>query len=203
MKIICIGRNYAEHAKELGNELPKEPVVFLKPDTALLKNNADFYHPSFSNNIQYEAEIVIRINKEGKNIQEKFAHKYYNQLGIGIDFTARDVQQELKAKGLPWEKAKAFNHSAPISSFLDISEIEDIQALDFSLQHNDRIAQQGNTRDMIFKINHLISYISTFILLKTGDLIFTGTPSGVGTVKIGDHLKAYINEREMLSVQVK
>ena len=203
MKIICIGRNYAEHAKELGNDLPESPVIFLKPDTALLKNNADFYYPSFSDNIQYETEIVIRINKEGKNIQEKFAHKYYNQIGIGIDFTARDIQQTLKSKGLPWEKAKAFNHSAPISSFVEVKEYDDIQALNFSLYCNDTLVQKGNTAQMIFNINYLISYISSFILLKTGDLIFTGTPAGVGSIKVGDRLKACIEEQEMLNFEVK
>jgi len=203
MKVICIGRNYALHAKELGNELPTEPVFFLKPDTALLKNNADFYHPSFSSNIQYEAEIVVRISKEGKNIQEKFAHKYYNQIGLGIDFTARDIQQELKSKGLPWEKAKAFNHSAPISSFIDVNEFDNVQNIPFSLKKNDVLVQEGNTCDMIFNINHIISYISTYILLKTGDLIYTGTPAGVGKVAIGDQLSGFIGDKEMITVAIK
>lgn len=204
MKIICIGRNYANHAKELNNEVPVEPVFFLKPETALLPKRNPFVYPSFSNDVHYETEIVVRINRLGKHIHEKFAPKYYNEIGIGIDFTARDVQAELKSKGLPWEKAKAFDGSAPVSTkFLPVSHFDDIQNIDFSLQVNGEIRQQGNTKDMLFGINQIIAYVSQFVTLKIGDLIFTGTPAGVGPVKIGDTLECFIEDTPMLKFNVK
>jgi len=204
MKIICIGRNYANHAKELNNDIPSEPVFFLKPETALLPKRNPFVYPSFSNDVHYETEIVVRINRLGKHIHEKFAPKYYNEIGIGIDFTARDVQAELKSKGLPWEKAKAFDGSAPVSpKFLPVSQFEDIQNINFSLRVNGEVRQQGNTKDMLFGINQIIAYVSQFVTLKIGDLIFTGTPAGVGPVKMGDTLECFIEDTTMLKFNVK
>lgn len=203
MKIIGIGRNYSDHAKELNNPIPTEPVVFLKPDTALLKNNAPFYYPDFSNNIHHEVEIVVRICKEGKSITENFAENYYDAIGIGIDFTARDLQQKLKEKGLPWDICKGFNHSAPISSMVEKSKFKDLQNLNFHLEVNNTICQEGNTHDMIFTINELISYTSKFFTLKKGDLIFTGTPVGVGPVQIGDKLCAFIENEKLLDFEIK
>ena len=203
MKIIAIGRNYAEHAKELGNLVPEKTVFFMKPETALLKNNLPFYYPDFSKEIHYETEIVIQICKIGKNIQEEFSHRYYNKIGIGFDFTARDLQRECKEKGLPWEPAKAFDNSAAISQMLDIDKFKDINSLNFSLKLNDKIAQKGNTKDMIFSFDKIIAYVSQFISLKIGDLIYTGTPAGVGEVKIGDKLIASIEDEEMLSCEIK
>ena len=204
MKIICIGRNYADHAKELNNNVPSEPVIFFKPDTALLPKRNPFYIPSFSNDVHHEVELVVKINRLGKNISEKFAHKYYSEIGIGIDFTARDVQSKLKEKGLPWEKAKAFDHSAPTSNhFIDVSTIKDIQNINFSLKKNNEIVQSGNTKDMIFNINKLIEEVSKYTTLKIGDLISTGTPKGVGKVEIGDLLECYIENEKMLTVKVK
>jgi len=202
MKIFCVGRNYSEHAKELGNEVPESPVIFCKPDTALLKNNKAFYYPAFSNDIHYEVELVIRINKAGKNIAEKFASNYYSEYGIGIDFTARDVQQKQKSKGLPWEIAKAFDSSAPISEFLEIGT-NNISNIDFSLKKNGAIVQEGCTKDMLFSVDKIVSYISTFFTLKIGDLIYTGTPPGVGPVKIGDKLEASIAGNKMLECIIK
>lgn len=203
MKIICIGRNYADHAKELNNDLPTEPIFFLKPDTALLKDNDPFYLPDFTNDLHYECEIVVKINKVGKNIQEKFANKYYDQISLGIDFTARDLQTKCKEKGLPWEIAKAFEHSAPISnSWIDISN-KDINNIQFHLDLNDKTVQNGTTADWIFKIDSIIAYVSKFMTLKTGDLIFTGTPAGVGQVKIGDRLKGFIGEQLMYDFEIK
>ena len=202
MKIICIGRNYAEHAKELKNELPEEPLFFLKPDTALLKEK-DFYYPNFTNDLHFECEIVVKIDKAGKNIDPKFAHKYYSEITLGIDFTARDLQQKCKEKGLPWEKAKGFDNSAPISlKWVSLSDIN-FQSTEFCFYQNDILKQHGFTRDMIFTIDEIIAYVSRFITLKTGDLIFTGTPSGVGPVAIGDCLKATLNGDEMFSFFVK
>lgn len=202
MKIICIGRNYANHAKEMGSELPKEPVFFMKPDTALLKEG-DFYHPDFSEDIHHEIEVVVRINKVGKNIDEKFAHKYYNEITLGIDFTARDIQQKCKEKGLPWEKAKAFDTSAPIAQqYLNINKI-DLNNLNFSLLKNGEVVQAGNTSDMIFNIDKIIAYVSKFITLKVGDLIFTGTPEGVGRVSIGDKLEGFIENEKLMDLHVK
>ena len=203
MKIICIGRNYIDHAKELNNPLPEKPVFFLKPDTALVQNNNPFFYPDFSNEIHHEVEIVLRINRIGKHIDERFAYRYFDEIGIGIDFTARDIQNEQRKNGLPWEIAKAFDHSAPISKFMKIDEFKNIRNLNFSLSLNNKIVQQGNTIDMIFSIDKIISYISKFITLKIGDLIFTGTPAGVGPVKINDHLEAYIEQNKLLDFYVK
>ena len=203
MKILCIGRNYADHISELNNERPSEPVIFLKPDTAILKDNEPFYHPDFSNDIHHEVEIVLKINKVGKNIDAKFAHKYYDEIGIGIDFTARDLQSKLKEKGLPWEKAKAFNDSAPISGFVSKSQFDDLQHLNFHLQVNENIVQKGNTEMMLWSFDEIIAEISKYFTLKTGDLIFTGTPAGVGKVVIGDRLTAFIEWKEMMSFEVK
>lgn len=203
MKILCIGRNYAEHIAELNNERPSEPVIFMKPDTAILKDNEAFYHPDFSNDIHHEVEIVLKINKMGKNIEAKFAHKYYEEIGIGIDFTARDVQSKLKEKGLPWEKAKAFNGSAPISGFVAKSDFADLKNLNFHLEINGETRQTGNTSMMLWNFDEIIAEISKYFTLKTGDLIFTGTPAGVGKVKIGDKLSAFVEGTEMLSFDIK
>jgi len=202
MKIIGIGRNYSEHARELNNPLPTEPVVFMKPDTALLKGNAPFYYPDFSNDIHHEVELVIKICKEGKYIQEKFASRYYEEIGLGIDFTARDIQKKAQEKGLPWTLAKGFNGSAPISEFVSKGNY-DLKNLKFSLDINGTIRQSGTTADMVFSIEHLISYVSTYITLKSGDLIFTGTPSGVAAVQKGDRLKAFMEDQLMLDFEVK
>ena len=203
MKIICIGRNYYEHAEELGNEIPKEPVFFMKPDTAISPKGHPFFIPEFSKNVQYEVELVIRINRLGKYIEEKFAHKYYEQIGLGIDFTARDIQQEVKEKGLPWEKAKGFDGSAVISKkYLDKKELE-LADLNFSLKKNGEMVQSGNTQQMLFKIDQIIAYISQFYTLKIGDLIYTGTPAGVGQVNPGDVLEGFIEEQKMFEVKVR
>lgn len=204
MKIICIGRNFSEHAKELGNATPKEPVFFLKPDTALLKDNEPFYIPDFSQNIQYEVELVVKINKVGKNIQEKFAQNYFSEIGLGIDFTARDLQNELKTEGLPWEKAKAFDNSAVISNqFIPVSSISDINNIEFSLDKNKQRVQTGNSNQMLFNIFNIIHHVSKYITLKTGDLIFTGTPSGVGKIEIGDILEGYLGDKKMFETKIK
>jgi acylpyruvate hydrolase len=203
MKVICIGRNYAEHAKELNNPLPSAPVFFMKPETSLLTRNRPFYYPDFSTDIHYETEIVLRICKVGKNISERFAHTYYDAIGLGIDFTARDIQQVAKEKGLPWETAKAFDNSAPISEFVPVSELPDVHNLEFKLLINGTQVQNGLASEMIFSFEKIISYISRFITLKMGDLIFTGTPAGVGPVKIGDRLEAFLGERKMLSFLIK
>ncbi|MDC3394716.1 fumarylacetoacetate hydrolase family protein [Flavobacteriales bacterium] len=203
MKIICIGRNYVNHAKELGNAIPIEPLFFLKPDTAIQPKGHPFFIPHFSDDIHYEVELVIRINKTGKHIEEQFAHKYYSQIGLGIDFTARDVQQECKAKGLPWEKAKGFDGSAQISrTFIDKSDL-DLNNITFSLKKNDEQVQLGNSKDMCFNFDAIIAHISKFYTLKIGDLIYTGTPEGVGSVQAGDQLKGFIGEQEMFKVIVK
>ncbi|MGN7889009.1 fumarylacetoacetate hydrolase family protein [Dyadobacter endophyticus] len=203
MKIICVGRNYAEHIAELNNQTPDSPVIFLKPETAQIRLGDDFYYPDFSKDVHYEVELVVKIDKVGKNIEEKFAHKYYSEIGIGIDFTARDLQSELKAKGLPWELAKAFNGSAPVSEFVPVSDFADIQNVNFSLDVNDETRQNGNSSMMIYRINYLISFVSKFFMLKKGDLIFTGTPKGVGPVKVGDKLTASIEGKKMLELFVK
>lgn len=203
MKIIAIGRNYQEHAKELSNPIPTEPVVFLKPDTALLKEGKAFYHPDFSNDIHFEVELIIKIGKEGKHITTKFARNYIEAIGLGIDFTARDLQQKCKEKGLPWEIAKAFDHSAPIGEFIPLNEIPDLNAIQFSLKQNQIVVQNGNSADMIFSFDDIISYVSQRFTLKKGDLIFTGTPAGVGKINIGDLLEGFISDRKMLSVPVK
>ena len=203
MKIICIGRNYADHAKELNNPVPAEPVFFLKPDTALLPKNNPFVYPSFSKNVQHEVEIAIKINRLGKHIEEKFAHKYYNEIAVGVDFTARDLQQACKEKGLPWEKAKAFDGSAPTSKFVSITQFKDINKLNFKITINGALKQEGNTSNMLFNFNQIIAYVSQFFTLKIGDIIYTGTPSGVGPIAINDKIKCFIEDEEMLSFNVK
>ncbi len=203
MKIICIGRNYAEHAKELNNPVPTVPVIFMKPDTAILKDNKPFYHPDFSNDIHHELEIVLKIAKEGKHIAEKFAHKYYDEIGLGIDFTARDIQQKHKEKGLPWELAKSFDHSAPISHFIPKDQFKDLCQLNFHLELNGQTVQKGNTSDLLFQFEKLIAFVSQYITLKKGDLIFTGTPEGVGKVNIGDHLVGYLEGEKLLDFVIK
>jgi acylpyruvate hydrolase len=203
MKIICIGRNYSDHAKELNNPLPTSPLYFLKPDTAILTNNKPFFYPDFTKDLHYECELVVKINKVGKHISEKFAFTYYDEIGLGIDFTARDLQEECKLKSLPWERAKGFDNSAPISTkFLAKKELN-LTNLNFSLNKNDTLVQKGNTKDMIFSIDQLISYVSQYITLKKGDLIFTGTPAGVGPVKIGDKLTGFIENKEMFNFEIK
>ncbi len=204
MKIICIGRNYSAHISELKNERPSDPVIFLKPDTAVLLKKQAFFIPDFSEDVHYEVEVLVKINKVGKHIQEKFAHKYYDELGLGIDFTARDLQQKLKEKGLPWEKAKGFDGAAVIGEkWLDKNSIPDLNNLKFSLQKNNELVQQGNTGDMLWKIDEIIAYISQYFTLKIGDIIFTGTPEGVGKVETNDKLTGFIEEEQIFSIQVK
>ncbi len=203
MKIIGIGRNYASHAKELGNEVPTEPVVFMMPETSLLKKNAPFYYPPFSKDIHHEIELVIRICREGTNIQEKFAHKYYDQIGLGVDFTARDLQNVAREKGLPWDISKGFNHSAPISELISIEKYPDLANINFHLDINNKQVQHGNTKDMIFSFDAIIAYVSQFIFLKKGDLIFTGTPQGVGPVQIGDKLAGYLENQKIIDFEIK
>ncbi|MFN4082732.1 MAG: fumarylacetoacetate hydrolase family protein [Bacteroidia bacterium] len=202
MKIFCVGRNYSEHAKELGNAVPEDPVIFSKPDTALLKNNEPFYLPDFSNDVHYEVELVLKISKTGKKIQEQFAGNYYNTIHLGIDFTARDIQSKLKAKGLPWELAKGFDGSAVLGEGIDVKET-DINNISFSLFKNGELVQQGNSGNMIFSFNKIVSYISQFFTLKVGDLIYTGTPAGVGKVQIGDKLEGFIGDKLMFKCEVK
>ncbi len=204
MKIICIGRNYAKHAKELSNEVPEEPVIFLKPDTALLRNNDPFFIPDFAEDFHYETELVVKINRLGKNIGKQFAYRYYNEIGMGIDFTARDLQAKLKEKGLPWERAKAFDHSAGISKkFIDKKKFKDIQNINFKLLVNGEERQVGYTGDMLFKVDEIIEYVSKFFTLKIGDLIYTGTPAGVGPVKIGDHFEVFLEKEKMMDFFIK
>lgn len=203
MKIICIGRNYVDHAKEMNAPLPSNPVFFMKPDTCLLRSNKPFFYPEFTKNLHYELEVVIKICRLGRSISTQFAHRYFNEVALGIDFTARDLQEECKAKGLPWEMAKAFDSSAPISKFVGKSEIENLNSATFRLEKNGEVVQQGSTADMIFKFDELISYVSRFVTLRTGDLIYTGTPAGVGPVKIGDRLTAYLENRLMMDFFVR
>lgn len=203
MKIICIGRNYAEHAKEMKSEVPTEPVFFMKPDTALLKDSEPFYYPDFTKDLHHEIEIVIKINKVGKHIEEQFAHKYYDEIGLGIDFTARDLQAQCKAKGLPWEKAKAFDASAPLGKFVSKSQLGDLSDIGFELKINGESRQVGNTKDLLFSFDKVIAYVSKFVTLKVGDLIYTGTPEGVGPVNIGDKLQGYIKGDLFLEFEVK
>ena len=203
MKIICIGRNYAEHAKEMSAAIPTEPVFFLKPDTALIKDNQPFYYPDFSKDIHHEVELVLKISKAGKNIDPAFAHKYYDEIGIGIDFTARDIQAKCKEKGLPWEKAKAFDGSAPIGQFISKKELPGASDIHFHLTLNGKEVQKGHTKDLLFSFDAVIAYVSKFFTLKTGDLIFTGTPEGVGPVQINDRLEAYIENQKLLSFEIK
>lgn len=204
MKIICIGRNYAKHVKELSNEVSENPVIFLKPDTALLRNNQPFFIPDFANDFHYETELVIKINRLGKNISSQFAHRYYDEVGMGIDFTARDLQTELKAKGLPWEKAKAFDSSAAISSnFIAKNTFKDVQNLNFKLLVNGNERQNGYTGDMLFKVDEIIAYVSNFFTLKIGDLIYTGTPEGVGSVHIGDRFEVFLENQKLMDFLIK
>ncbi|WP_162055567.1 fumarylacetoacetate hydrolase family protein [Pontibacter pamirensis] len=203
MKILAIGRNYAEHIAELKNEVPEEPVIFFKPDTAILRNNEPFYYPEYTNDVHYEAELILRISREGKNIDKKFAHKYYDSIGLGIDFTARDLQSKAKAKGLPWALAKGFNGSAPISDFMPLNQFPDLQNINFKLEVNGETKQQGNSKMMLNTFDDIIAYISRFITLKTGDIIFTGTPAGVGPVQIGDRLEGYVEDKKLLDFEVK
>jgi 2-keto-4-pentenoate hydratase/2-oxohepta-3-ene-1,7-dioic acid hydratase in catechol pathway len=203
MKIICIGRNYTEHIQELENEKPTNPVVFLKPDTSILLKKQPFFIPDFSNDVHYEVEILVKINKVGKHIDKKFAHKYYDEIGLGIDFTARDLQSQLKAKGLPWEKAKAFDGAAVIGKWLPKDSFKDVDKIAFSLYKNDTLVQDGNTNLMLWKIGELIEYVSKYFTLKIGDIIFTGTPAGVGKVVANDKLKGFIEKEELFSITVK
>ena len=203
MKIICVGRNYAEHIKELDNKKPNDPVLFLKPQTAIINKRQPFFIPSFSNEIHYELELIVKINRLGKFIQRKFSHKYYNEISLGIDFTARDVQLKLKNKGLPWEKAKAFDGSCLIGEWKNKKDFGNIDNIDFRLTKNDEIVQNSNTSLMLWKVDELIEHISKFFTLKIGDIIFTGTPAGVGRVEINDKLKGYMNDNELLSVNIK
>ena len=203
MKLICVGRNYAEHIRELNNEQPDDPVIFLKPETAIPLKNEPFFYPDFSRDVHYEVEILVKINRVGKNIAERFAQKYYDEIGIGIDFTARDLQSKLKAKGLPWELAKGFNGSAPISGFVSKTDFADLRNLNFRLDVNGETRQQGNTSLMLFNVDYLIAFVSRYFLLQQGDILFTGTPKGVGPVQIGDRLTAYIEDKQMLEIGVK
>ncbi len=203
MKILAIGRNYAAHAKELNNAVPAQPVVFMKPDTALIKDDKPFYYPDFSKDIHHEIELVLKIGKEGKHIAEKFASNYIEAIGLGIDFTARDLQQQQKDKGLPWEIAKAFDGSAPIGQFFPVSDFPDFKDIRFSLNKNGETVQQGHTADLLFSFEYIVSYVSSFFTLKKGDLIFTGTPEGVASVQIGDSLEGYIADKKVLSCTVK
>lgn len=203
MKILAIGRNYVDHIEELQNERPAEPVVFMMPDTAILKNNEPFYYPDFTNEIHHEVEILIKISKEGKFIEEKFAHRYYEEIGIGIDFTARDLQQKAKEKGLPWTIAKGFNGSAPISNFVPKSNYASLQDLNFSLNVDGVLKQKGNSKMMLFSFDFIITYLSRFFTLKKGDIIFTGTPKGVGPVKPGNKLEAFLEDQKLLEFEVK
>ena len=204
MKIICIGRNYVAHAKELNNEVPATPVFFMKPDSSLLRNNDPFYIPHWSNDVHHEIELVIKINRLGKNIEKRFAHRYYEEIGLGIDFTARDVQNKLKDKGLPWEKAKAFDQAAVLSNtFIDKTVFPDYDNIAFQLKINGKQVQKGSSELMIFSFDEIISHVSKYVTLKIGDLIYTGTPAGVGPVKIGDHLEGFLEDKKLLDFMVK
>lgn len=204
MKIICIGRNYSEHVRELNNEIPDEPVIFMKPDSALLRNNEAFYIPDFSKDVHYECELIVRINRLGKNIEPRFANRYYDEIGLGIDFTARDLQSKLKEKGLPWEKAKGFDRSAVISSeFIDKTKLPDLNSIKFELKKNGEPVQQGDSAYMLFSIDELISQVSNYFTLKIGDLIYTGTPAGVGPIAIGDRLEGFLEGSKMFDFEIK
>ena len=204
MKIICIGRNYSEHIRELNNEVPDEPVIFMKPDSALLRNNEPFFIPDFSQDVHYECELIIRINRLGKNIESRFANRYFDEIGLGIDFTARDLQNKLKDKGLPWEKAKAFDRSAVISSeFIAKEKLPDLNAIKFQLKKNGEVVQNGNSSYMLFPLEEIISQVSKYFTLKIGDLIYTGTPAGIGPVTIGDRLEGFLEGKKMFDFEVK
>lgn len=203
MKIVCIGMNYMDHIREMNNPVPEVPVFFFKPDSSIIKNNKPFFYPDFTKDLQYELEVVLKINRLGRSISEKFAHRYFDEIGLGIDFTARDLQRQCKDKGLPWEIAKAFDGSAPISEFVSKEKFADLKNLKFRLEKNDEVVQRGSTSDLIFNFDKIISYVSKFVTLRTGDLIFTGTPVGVGPVKIGDRLKGYLEDDLMLDFSIK
>lgn len=203
MKIICVARNYHLHIKEMMQDIPKEPIFFFKPDVSLLRNNEPFFIPKFSSNIHYEVELVYRICKVGKTISPRFAHRYYDAIALGIDFTARDLQERCIKEGLPWEISKAFDNAAAISTFIPKNEFENLNKIHFSLKINEKTVQQGISSDMIFSIEDVIAYVSNFITLKTGDLIYTGTPAGVGPVKIGDHLQGYIEKQKILDFYIR
>lgn len=203
MKIFCVGRNYADHAKELGNEVPDEPVIFMKPKSALLQQHTPFYYPEFTNELHYECELVLRISKNGKYIQEKYASKYYDAVTVGIDFTARDIQDELKKKGLPWEKAKAWDNSAAIGKWIPLTNIKERNNINFTLYKNQEQVQKGNSADMIFDFDYLVSYISNYFSVNIGDLIFTGTPAGVGEIVVGDELEGFIEEETLMQLEIK
>ncbi|MEM7381865.1 MAG: fumarylacetoacetate hydrolase family protein [Bacteroidota bacterium] len=203
MKIICIGRNYTEHIDELNNERPEEPVVFIKPDSAVLPREQDFFIPDFSNDVHYEVEILVKIKKVGKHIDQRFAHTYYDEIGLGIDFTARDLQATLKKKGLPWEKAKGFDGAAVVGEWLPKSQFADINNLNFTLKKNGEIVQKGNSGQMIWKIDEIISFVSTYFTLKKGDVIFTGTPAGVGKISVNDYLAGALENKELFGIKVK
>jgi 2-keto-4-pentenoate hydratase/2-oxohepta-3-ene-1,7-dioic acid hydratase in catechol pathway len=203
MKIFCVGRNYAEHVKELGNEIPDEPVIFMKPKSALLQPHTPFYYPEFTNELNYECELVIRVSKNGKYIQEKFASKYYDAVTAGIDFTARDIQNDLKAKGLPWEKAKSWDNSAVIGKWVPLPDIKNKKGINFGLYKNKELVQQGNSADMVHNFDSIISYISNYFSVNIGDVIFTGTPAGVGEVVVGDELEGIMEENSMFKLEIK
>ena len=203
MKIFCIGRNYAAHAEELGNEIPDEPVIFMKPKSALLQPHAPFYYPEFTNELHYEGELVLRISKNGKYIQEKFASKYYDAVTTGIDFTARDIQNELKAKGLPWEKAKAWDNSAVIGKWVTFAEVKNKKDINFGLYKNKELVQQGNSSSMIHNFDTIVAYISNFFSVNIGDVIFTGTPAGVGEAVVGDELEGFLEDVSMFKMEIK
>jgi 2-keto-4-pentenoate hydratase/2-oxohepta-3-ene-1,7-dioic acid hydratase in catechol pathway len=203
MKIICLARNYVAHAKELNNPLPEKPIFFMKHENAVVRGNKPFFYPDFSRDIHYELELVLKISKVGKNIEKKFAHRYYDEIALGIDFTARDLQSEAREAGTPWEIAKAFDHSAPLSDFIPLAGLGDVNKLKFHLDINGKTVQNGDASLMIFPVDVQISYISQFITLKTGDILFTGTPAGVGPVAVGDHLEAWLEGRKMLDFHVK
>ncbi|AMA49406.1 MULTISPECIES: fumarylacetoacetate hydrolase family protein [Flavobacterium] len=203
MKIICIGRNYTDHINELNNERPSEPVIFMKPDTAILPKQFPFVLPEFSNDVHHEIEVLVKINKVGKYIDSKFAHKYYDEISVGIDFTARDLQSKLKERGLPWEIAKAFDGSAVIGDFLSKKNFSSLENLNFELRNNSQVVQKGNTSQMLWKIDEMIAYISQYFTLKTGDVIFTGTPAGVAKVNPNDILEGYLEDKQLFKIQVK
>jgi acylpyruvate hydrolase len=203
MKIFCVGRNYALHAKELGNAVPEAPVIFMKPSTALLKDDKPFYYPEFSKGIEFECEVVLKICKNGKHIAEKFAKDYYQEIGLGIDFTARDLQSQLKEKGLPWELAKAFDNSAVLGNFVDKNTLNNLEAISFEMTKNKELIQAGNTQDVLFSFDYLIHFLSTYFTLSTGDLIYTGTPAGVGKIAIGEVYEGYLEGQKMFTCEIK
>ncbi|NTS43063.1 MAG: FAA hydrolase family protein [Chitinophagaceae bacterium] len=203
MKIFCVGRNYADHAKELNNEVPDEPVIFMKPKSALLQPHTPFYYPEFTNELHYEAELVLRIAKNGKYIQEKFASKYYDAVTVGIDFTARDIQTELKQKGLPWERAKAWDNSAVVGKWVPVTGLKNKNDVKFALYKNKELVQQGGSDEMIFSFDYIVSYISNFFSINIGDLIFTGTPAGVGEAVVGDELEGFMEDQSLFAMEVK